>query len=85
MISGIGSKCNRHLQDIGIKSIEELQSAGVDLLTREFGSDMAHTLKKLSFGEDGSSVTKYTTPQVGDSRKTTAFYFVLKYFCLKII
>jgi DNA polymerase-4 len=58
-LCGIGEKTASHLSQLGIRTVEELGNAPIDLLVRQFGI-IGHLLKQMGKGIDGSSVVSYT-------------------------
>ncbi|KAG5672638.1 hypothetical protein PVAND_002751 [Polypedilum vanderplanki] len=53
-ITGIGEKTAARIEELGIKSIEELQNFDILKLQKKFGNDMAQRLKEMSLGIDSS-------------------------------
>ena len=53
-IMGIGGKTASRIEELGIKSIEDLQNCDKELLQKKFGADMTTRLKDWAMGEDSS-------------------------------
>ena len=49
---------------MGIESITDLQYSDKIALEKEFGSQVADTIKQLAHGNDISAVTPFSKPQV---------------------
>jgi DNA polymerase iota len=62
-IPGIGEKTQQRLEELGIKSIVELQNCQLSLLKNIFGSEMARRLKEWSIGIDLSEVKPSGKPK----------------------
>jgi len=58
-LCGIGKKTASHLYQLGIRTVEELGNAPLDVLIRHFGI-IGHLLKQMGKGIDGSPVVSYT-------------------------
>jgi DNA polymerase iota len=53
-ITGIGEKTASKIEELGIKSIEQLQNCDLSKLQKKFGHDMALRLREMSLGIDSS-------------------------------
>ncbi|KFO35150.1 DNA polymerase iota isoform X3 [Fukomys damarensis] len=62
-IPGIGYKTAKCLEALGIHTVHELQTFSSKILEEELGISLAQHIKKLSFGEDNSSVIPSGQPQ----------------------
>lgn len=62
-ITGIGIKTELQLNEINIKTIEDLQNCDLELLKRKFGHEIALKLKELSFGHDNTPVQRTGKPK----------------------
>lgn len=62
-ITGIGLKTAGSIEEIGIKSIAELQNCDIERLRKKFGYDLALKLKELSYGRDSSIVKASGKPK----------------------
>jgi DNA polymerase iota len=62
-ITGIGTKTAELLEEINIKTIEELQDCELDVLKKKFGYETAVKLKDMSFGRDFSLVRPSGKPK----------------------
>lgn len=51
-ITGIGGRTATRIEELGIKTIEELQNCEIAQLQKKFGADMATRLKEMSMGVD---------------------------------
>lgn len=74
-IPSIGSKTTEALISHNIISVSDLQQASLELLKKNFSSDMAVRLKNLSVGEDNTPVKQTGKPQsigLEDSFKTVS-------------
>ena len=73
--AGVGRKCAERLEKVGVTSVEQLQQVDVTKLNEEFGNETASALKKMSFGEDESPVTKTGPPQVSHKNPSSSKFF----------
>ncbi|XP_028165927.1 DNA polymerase iota [Ostrinia nubilalis] len=74
-IPSIGSKTTETLISHNIISVSDLQQASLEVLKKNFSSDMAVRLKNLSIGEDNTPVKQTGKPQsigLEDSFKTVS-------------
>jgi DNA polymerase iota len=62
-ITGIGSKTAELLEEVNIKTIEELQDCDMDKLKKKFGYETAIKLKDMSYGRDYSLVRPSGKPK----------------------
>jgi DNA polymerase iota len=62
-ITGVGEKTAQRIEELGIKTIEELQKCDSEKLKKKFGIDMANRLKELASGCDSSEVKPSGKPK----------------------
>ncbi|CRK91775.1 CLUMA_CG005407, isoform A [Clunio marinus] len=62
-ITGIGNRTANRIEELGIKSISDLQECEIDKLQKKFGSDMATRLKEMSVGCDSVEVKPSGKPK----------------------
>ncbi len=67
---GVGPKTEEHLKRIGIRTVGEIASAGLDMLVREFGASHGHFLHRASRGIDDRPLVTHWVPK-SSSRETT--------------
>jgi len=67
---GVGPKTEEHLKRIGIHTIGEIASAGLDMLVKEFGASHGHFLHRASRGIDDRPLVTHWVPK-SSSRETT--------------
>lgn len=62
-ITGIGEKTELQLNEIGVKSILDLQEINITILQTKFGYAMATKLKDMSYGRDNTSIKPSGKPK----------------------
>lgn len=62
-ITGIGGRTASRIEELGIKTIEDLQNCEIEMLRKKFGADMATKLKELSMGSDPNEVRPSGKPK----------------------
>lgn len=62
-ITGIGEKTAQRIEELGIKTIEELQKCEADILKKKFGVDLANRIKELASGCDSAEVKPSGKPK----------------------
>lgn len=62
-IPGIGQKTELNLNEIGLRTIQELQDCDLEILHKKFGYETACKLKDLCFGRDYSAVRPSGRPK----------------------
>ena len=62
-ITGIGGRTASRIEELGINTIEGLQSCDTEKLQKKFGADMASRLKEMSMGVDMSEVKPSGKPK----------------------
>ncbi len=67
---GVGPKTEEHLKRIGIHTIGQIASAGLNVLVREFGASHGHFLHRASRGIDDRPIVTHWVPK-SSSRETT--------------
>lgn len=62
-LTGIGEKTAEILEECGIKTVQDLQEASVDKLTKRLGLEQASRLKEIAFGKDDTPVKATGKPK----------------------
>ncbi|XP_063151887.1 DNA polymerase iota isoform X2 [Candoia aspera] len=59
----IGFRTAKHLLNLGLCTVQDLQACSAEILEKELGTPGAHLIQKLSWGEDHSPVIPSGAPQ----------------------
>ncbi|XP_063151886.1 DNA polymerase iota isoform X1 [Candoia aspera] len=62
-LPGIGFRTAKHLLNLGLCTVQDLQACSAEILEKELGTPGAHLIQKLSWGEDHSPVIPSGAPQ----------------------
>jgi DNA polymerase iota len=62
-ITGIGGRTASRIEEIGIKTIADLQTCEIQKLQKKFGADMAARIKEMAMGSDSTEVKPSGKPK----------------------